>query len=79
MGIVMPDIFQTNMSPQFYLDGIDGPAGSMPGHGIGQFSKDLAFELYTTVPEPSSVCLAGVALVAAVGMVRRNRVMVQML
>jgi len=38
-------IRQTNMSPTDYIDNIDGPGG------VGAFSKDLAFELYT-VPEP---------------------------
>jgi hypothetical protein len=58
MGIVMPNVFQpvANMSPTHYLDGIDGPASMIPGHGIGRFSKDLAFELYTIVPEPGT-CL----------------------
>jgi hypothetical protein len=54
-----PFIQQINMSPQFYKDLADGPAGPMPGtQGISHFSKDLAFELYTTnnVPEPGT-CL----------------------
>lgn len=39
--------------PTKYLDDIDGPVG------IGQYSKDLAFELYTVaVPEPASIGLA---------------------
>jgi hypothetical protein len=67
-GLVMPTIFQpvANMAPEHYLDGIDGPG--MPGTvGIGQFSKDLAFEIYTIVPEPTScllmlVGLAGITL-----------------
>lgn len=56
-GLIMPNVFQPfqNMSETHYLDGIDGPGGSVPGAmGIGQYSKDLAFELYTTVPEPTS-------------------------
>ena len=70
-GLVMPQIFQTNMSPTHYLDGIDGPASSMPGaQGISFFSKDLAFELYTTVPEPSSCLLVVIGLA---GLVTRRR------
>jgi hypothetical protein len=43
--------------PQNYKDSIDGPPG------IGAFSKDLAFELYT-VPEPTTVLLFAVGTVA---------------
>ncbi len=58
IGTSMPGVVQSNMSPQFYRDGIDGPPGGIPGtHGIGRFSKDLAFELYTVVPEPASCLL----------------------
>ena len=54
----MPNVFQTNMSPQFYRDFIDGPSGTVAGTpGIGAFSKDLAFELYTQVPEPGTCLL----------------------
>lgn len=65
MGFQMPLVFQpqANMSPTNYIDGIDGP-GQTPGSnfpGIGKFSKDLAFELYT-VPEPATCGLAGMAL-----------------
>ena len=39
----------TTMSPTRYIDGVDGPAGLVPGAiGIGGFSKDLAFAIYTT-------------------------------
>jgi len=70
-GLVMPQIFQTNMLPQRYMDGTDGPASSMPGaQGISFFSKDLAFELYTTVPEPSSCLLLVMGLA---GLVTRRR------
>jgi hypothetical protein len=73
MGLVMPLVFQPfqNMSPTHYLDFADGP-GPIPGAvgGIGQFSKDLAFELYT-IPEPTSVGLMGLALVALA--IRRRR------
>ncbi len=59
---------QSDYVPQRYLDDIDGPgpevdaAGNLIHRGIGQFSKDLAFELYT-IPEPSSLMLAGIGLV----------------
>ena len=50
-----PLIFQNNMSPQFYVDVADGPGPTTVGlPGIGSHSKDLAFELYTTVPEPAT-------------------------
>ena len=46
------------MSPQRYLDVASTvrPAAFLARPGIGQYSKDLAFELYTTVPEPTT-CL----------------------
>src|SRR5262249_1156631 len=40
----MPSIQQTIGSPTHYVPPFDGPSV------IGQFSKDLAFELYTRVP-----------------------------
>jgi hypothetical protein len=46
---------QSGYEPTHYLPGIDGP------DPIGQFSKDLAFELYT-VPEPGTLGLIGVAV-----------------
>jgi hypothetical protein len=53
-----PFVFQTNYLPQNYIDGVDGPGSAIPGtHGIGAYSKDLAFELYTNVPEPSTCLL----------------------
>jgi hypothetical protein len=42
--------------PQDYIDLVDGP------QNIGQFSKDLAFELYYRVPEPTSAGMAMLAL-----------------
>jgi hypothetical protein len=73
-GLRMPDIFQTDYRPQLYLDGIDGPAGGIAGtQGIGQFSKDLAFALYTySIPEPASAMLAVVALAAISACYRRR-------
>jgi hypothetical protein len=60
MGDVMPRIDQAGYQPTRYLAGADGPPA------IEQFSKDLAFELYT-VPEPATCALtlmglAGIAL-----------------
>jgi hypothetical protein len=48
-----------SMSPTFYKDFADGPGlGAVGGtHNIGMFSKDLAFELYTQVPEPGTCLL----------------------
>jgi hypothetical protein len=48
---------QTEVSPTPYLAGVDGPVF------IGQFSKDLAFELYS-IPEPGTLVTA---LVVAAG------------
>jgi hypothetical protein len=52
MTYVMPLVqqFPPSFRPERYLATIDGPGF------IEQFSKDLAFELYT-VPEPASFCL----------------------
>lgn len=68
-----PFIQQANMTPTFYLDGIDGPAGAVPGTvGISKFSKDLAFNLYTVVPEPGSCLLMVIGLVAGLATRRRS-------
>ncbi len=74
MGFQMPQVFQpaTNMQPTNYLNLADGPAG-IPGTnfpGIGAFSKDLAFEIYTVVPEPATCMLAVFGLAAV--LVRRR-------
>jgi len=57
--------FLTSFQPTHYLDNIDGP------QGISQFSKDLAFQLFTTVPEPASLGLLTVALAGSLGLRRR--------
>ncbi len=65
------DVDQTNYIPQHYMDGVDGPIPDATGDGgIGQFSKDLAFELYT-IPEPAT--FAVLALGAIAGLIRRRK------
>ena len=62
------------MTPTRYIDGVDGPAGLVAGAlGIGAFSKDLAFELYTVVPEPGTCLLTVVALAGVLPLRRRSR------
>ena len=65
------NVDQTNYIPQHYIDGVDGPGPDATGTGgIGQFSKDLAFELYT-VPEPATLAVlligSGLALLRRKG------------
>lgn len=55
MGQIMPVIDQAQFAPTRYLPLADGP------ELIGQYSKDLAFELYTLVPEPASCLLLACA------------------
>jgi hypothetical protein len=63
---IMPGVEQFGYAPENYLPPWDGPSI------IGQFSKDLAFELYS-VPEPSTVLLACLACLAfAVSAFRRT-------
>jgi hypothetical protein len=54
-GNVTPIVEQTAFQPTRYLPLADGPVG------IGEFSKDLAFELYT-VPEPATCALIAIGL-----------------
>jgi hypothetical protein len=69
-GPIITQITQFNYQPTTYRGGgIDGP----PGSGIAQFSKDLAFEIYTVVPEPGTCLLmlcGGIGI--AVGARRRT-------
>jgi hypothetical protein len=62
---IMPEIMQPSWEPRNYVYPFDGP------EGIQQYSKDLAFELYTIIPEPSTLMLIGWAL-AVVGLHRRR-------
>jgi len=59
---LVPIIDQVEYQPTRYVAGADGPAA------IGDFSKDLAFELYT-VPEPASI----ISLICAIGCVLIRR------
>jgi len=60
---------QFGMGPTNYVDGLDGPGPDPLQGGIGQFSKDLAFELYT-VPEPATLSLLALGGLA---MLRRRK------
>lgn len=57
MSQIMPNVIQDVGGPQHYLPPFDGPSL------IGQFSKDLAFQLFT-VPEPGTMLLALIGLSA---------------
>jgi hypothetical protein len=58
---------ESEFTPHSYVDGIDGPTG------ISAFSKDLAFQLYTVVPEPGSLILLMVGLALLPGLVSFGR------
>ncbi len=63
----LTNIRESNFAPQNYIDNIDGPGG------VGQFSKDLAFELFTTaVPEPGSLAMLSIAGFTLTGRRRRR-------
>lgn len=70
-GYLSPFIDQQNMLPQKYVDLQDGPAGNPAVPGIGAFSKDLAFELFTVVPEPTGVALMAMGMM---GLALRRKV-----
>lgn len=62
----MPRIEQGGFEPQRYVPPYDGPSL------IAQYSKDLAFNLYT-VPEPTTCALVALAIVGSLQMRRRIR------
>lgn len=67
------DIIQLGMTPQNYVFINSAGVGPVDGpQGIQNFSKDLAFTLYTRVPEPASGLLMTIAL-AAIPTIRRRR------
>src|SRR5262249_35704767 len=53
-------VLQSGFVPESYILPFDGPPGSVP------LSKDLAFVLYTQVPEPCSFALLGLGATALV-------------
>jgi hypothetical protein len=68
-----PTVAQSNMTPAFYVDGADGPAAIAGAVGISHYSKDLAFQLFTTqVPEPATCILFAVGCVGS-GLLRRRQ------
>ncbi|HEX2474605.1 MAG TPA: PEP-CTERM sorting domain-containing protein [Lacipirellulaceae bacterium] len=66
MGQVMPVIDQSEYRPTRYLALADGP------QVVTEFSKDLAFELYTIVPEPATCALIIFGLAAVTAFRRRS-------
>ena len=76
-GIFMRDLCDVHMDQdhwvstdpslvaEHYVDDVDGPVG------IGEYSKDLAFELFT--PEPATLALMGLGVAGLVASRRRRR------
>jgi len=69
MGQIMPRVEQGGFQPTRYLPLADGPSG------IGEFSKDLAFELYTIIPEPASCMLMAIGVAGCLMFRRRSQTM----
>jgi hypothetical protein len=65
MGAIMPLVEQGGFEPTHYLGLADGPPS------IAEFSKDLAFELYT-VPEPAGALLLMIGTVGILALRRRG-------
>jgi hypothetical protein len=69
------DVIQLGMTPQNYLFVNSAGVGPIDGpQGIQNFSKDLAFTLYTRVPEPASCLLMTIGLAAVASFRRRHNV-----
>ena len=72
VGGIVNNVHQVGFAPLFYQGPDDHPVG------VGPFSEDLAFRLFTNVPEPGSVVLFGMgALGLAFVAYRRRRVRVR--
>jgi hypothetical protein len=63
----MPTVEQSGFDEKKYVFPHDGPSE------IQQFSKDLAFELYTIIPEPASAVLLALGVFGFAGWNRRRR------
>jgi len=71
-GYLSPFIDQQNMLPQKYVDFADGPGfGNAASPPISAFSKDLAFEIYTVVPEPAGAALLAMGMIG-IALRRKN-------
>jgi hypothetical protein len=72
VGGILNNVHQPGFASLFYQGPDDHPVG------VGPFSEDLAFRLFTNVPEPGSVVLFGMgALGLAFVAYRRRRVRVR--
>jgi hypothetical protein len=64
---IMPTVQQFGAVPQNYILPWD-----LPSNTTQLLSKDLAFELYTRIPEPASVTLFAIGCLAVAGLGRRR-------